>query len=493
MEITAQPKIKSEKGLLVAPFFIEDLKTLSSQYPQIVKDFLLKRFEENELKSEKGSMISTYIDEKSLPKKLLVVNFGEVKKINGKSARILGAKISKAAEASGNQEINLIIDSKIVPFAEELLEGIGLAQYKMGKFKTGKNLGKDDLRIKKINIIVEKKHTKEIENKAKKAQMIYETVEYVKDLVNGPPNIVNSEYLAKEAVKIAKENKCKVAVLGEKELRELGCGAILAVNDGSHNEAKLIVLEYDGDKNKKSKPLVFVGKGITFDSGGYNLKPRHHIETMHLDMAGAAVLLGLFKLLRKFNVKKNIVAVIPVAENLISGKSFRPSDIIKTFSGKTVEVTYTDAEGRLILADAITYGAKLNPEAIITVATLTGAVEVALGDRYAGIMGNSLDLRKKLSKAGKQVDELVWPLPLHEDYYKKFDSEIADMRNYDTGTSGMAGSSKGGLFLSRFMEGNKWVHIDLGKIAFIDNPQEFQTKGATAYGLRLLVRFLENV
>ena len=264
------------------------------------------------------------------------------------------------------------------------------------------------------------------------------------------------------------------------------------MNQGAVKEAQCVILKYFGADDKKEKPIVIVGKGVIFDTGGYNLKPTNNIETMHQDMAGAATVLGIFKILKGLRIKKNIIGITPMAENLVSAEAYRPSDIIKMYSGKTVEITNTDAEGRLILADAITHATKLNPEAIITIATLTGAVAVALGDRYAGLISNNTKLRKELQNAGHEVNDLGWPLPLHPDFKIKFNSEVADIRNCDIGTQRLAGSSKGASFLERFVDGKKWCHIDIGGTAFTSDPLEYQSKGATAHGFRMLVRFLEK-
>jgi len=213
---------------------------------------------------------------------------------------------------------------------------------------------------------------------------------------------------------------------------------------------------------------------------------------MHQDMAGCATVLGIFSVLKKLGIKRNVIGIAPIAENLISDKAYRPSDIIKMYSGKTVEITNTDAEGRLVLADAITYATEFEPESIITIATLTGAVGVALGNRYAGLIGNDIPLRKALEKAGREVDDLGWPLPLPSDYKKKMDSKIADMRNADLGSSREAGSSKGAAFLERFVGKNKWCHIDIGGTAYTDDPKDYEGLGATGHSVRMLLNYLDK-
>ncbi len=491
MKVQINKKVSSKSGILVVPVFEDHLKKVKALYPTAVESFLLSLVKNSKFKGKKGEKIFSFLESKGLPEQVLFIGFGNSAKYNSAHARDFGAIIAKSARAQKVTDVSLIILSEMIGNIEELLEGVLMMQYKVDLMKTP---SKDDKHyfLENLELIVENKHD-EIEKGLKKSQTICEAVGLVKNLVNLPSNIVDGDYLAREARKIAKENKYKIAVFGNKELKKMAWGGILAVNQGSFKEAKCLVLQYDGAKDKKERPIVVVGKGVIFDTGGYNLKPTNNIETMHQDMAGAATVLGLFSILKKLGIQKNVVGITPIAENLVNDLAYRPSDIIKMFSGKTVEITNTDAEGRLILADAITYGTKLDPQAIITIATLTGAVAVALGERYAGLIGNDLKLRARLQKAGKETNELGWPLPLHKDFKKKMDSDIADLRNCDMGSSRMAGSSKGAAFLERFVDGKKWCHIDIGGTAFTTEPQEFQTKYATAHGLRMLTRFFENL
>lgn len=269
-------------------------------------------------------------------------------------------------------------------------------------------------------------------------------------------------------------------------------GGILAVNQGCQKDPKLLVLQYDGAKDKKEKPIVIVGKGVIFDTGGYSLKPCGAMETMQQDMAGGATVLGIFEVLKKLKIQRNVVGVVPVVENLVNENAYKPSDIITMLSGNTVEVTNTDAEGRLILADSLYYSSKMDPELIISIATLTGAVAVALGDRYAGVLGNNADLMETLKQAGEETDELVWQLPIHDDYSEKMKSKVADFTNYDPGSGRYAGTAKAAAFLEFFVDKKNWFHIDIGGTAFTTDPKDYQTKGATAHGLRVLLRFLER-
>ncbi len=231
---------------------------------------------------------------------------------------------------------------------------------------------------------------------------------------------------------------------------------------------------------------------MIFDTGGYNIKLSGNIETMNQDMAGAATLLGIIKIAKQLGLKKNLIVILPIVENLINENAYRPSDVITMLNGKTVEITNTDAEGRLILADALHYAAQFKPQAIVSIATLTGAAFIALGHRYAALLANDEILATELKNAGRKTDDLCWPLPIHEDYIKEMDSEIADYRNFDRTSGGGAGTAKAAAFLQKFVPNQKWAHLDIGGTAVTTRPKDYEVKGATAHGLRLLVEFLQT-
>lgn len=490
MKINIQTKLKLSKGLLIVPIFKETINNLPSSYPKIVKDFIKTAHKNKDLKTSKGATISTYSLYKGLPEKILVISLGSAKKLSLRTAKEAGGKIGKYAKSSKSTDVSILMPKEVAAQAQHLIEGLLLSQHEDEKLKSKKK--KDDsYELKNLEIVTESK-SKTLARDLEKAVIICKGAAYVKDLVNAPSNMVDASYLGKEAKKIAKANKYKLKIITQKELKRLKWGALLAVNQGSKKEASCIAIQYDGAKNKKEKPVIIVGKGIIFDTGGYNLKPTRHIETMQQDMAGGAVVLGLFEVLKKMKIKKNVIGIIPIAENLISADAYRPSDVITSYSGKTIEITNTDAEGRLILADGITYGTKFKPETIITIATLTGAVAVATGDRYSGLIGNNRKLRSALRKAGRETDDLGWELPIHRDFRKKMKSKVADLKNYDMGSGRYAGASKAAAFLENFVEKNKWCHIDIGGTAFTEDPKEYQTKGATAQGLEMLLKYLEN-
>ncbi|OVE73658.1 hypothetical protein BVX93_01135, partial [bacterium B13(2017)] len=290
--------------------------------------------------------------------------------------------------------------------------------------------------------------------------------------------------LAKESQKLAKSHRLKVSILNEKELKKRGCNLILAVGQGSVNKPRLIFLEYlRAGKNKKT--IAFVGKGITFDSGGINLKPSGHLEDMRLDMSGAGAVLGAIKAIASLKLKVNVIGVLACAENAIGSNAYKPGEIFRAFNGKTVEVLNTDAEGRLVLADALSFTEKkYKPDYIIDLATLTGAALIALGDKYAGLMSEDNSLQELIIKSSEESDDPVWPLPLTEPFMKDMKSDIADLRNI--GKNRNAGTIRGAVFLKEFIENAKWAHIDIAGTAWSSQKYGYVPKYATGYGVRLL-------
>ncbi len=307
---------------------------------------------------------------------------------------------------------------------------------------------------------------------------------FTRDLGNMPPNICHPRYLAEQAKQLAKSSKkLSVEVLEEKELKALGAGALLAVAQGSDQPPRMIVMNYQGG-DKSQQPYVLVGKGITFDSGGISLKPGLGMDEMKYDMGGAASVLGTFKTLLELNLPINVIGVLACAENMPSGGATRPGDIVTTMSGLTVEILNTDAEGRLVLCDALTYVKRFNPQSVINVATLTGACIVALGSNTSGLMGNNPELVASLLSAGQQASDVAWELPLFDDYQEQLDSPFADIANIG---GPKAGSITAGCFLSRFTKDYPWAHLDIAGTAWISGGKE---KGATGRPVPLLSQYL---
>ena len=310
-------------------------------------------------------------------------------------------------------------------------------------------------------------------------------MELTKTLGNLPGNICTPTYLAAKSLALGKAHKSiKTTVLEEKDMQKLGMGSFLAVTRGSEHPAKLITLEYSG-ADKKQKPIVLVGKGITFDSGGISLKPGAEMDEMKYDMCGAASVLGTMQAIAEMGLKLNVVGVIPACENLPSGKATKPGDIVTSMSGQTIEILNTDAEGRLILCDALTYSAKFNPDTVIDIATLTGACVIALGNIASGLFSNEDQLAQELLAAGEQAHDRAWQLPLWDDYQPLLDSNFADMQNIG-GRAG--GTITAACFLSRFTKGYRWAHLDIAGTAWKSGKE----KGATGRPVPLLTQYLVN-
>ena len=368
-------------------------------------------------------------------------------------------------------------------FLSHFLHGIKLRSYEFNKYKT-----KKEKRIIDINIVGNK--NKPSFQTQLKFKALEEGTFYARDLVSEPGNILHPDEYAKRLSQLRKDG-LKVNIFDEKKLKKLGMYSLLGVGMGSVRGSYLVTMEWNGLKNN-SKPLAFVGKGVTFDTGGYSLKPPKFMEDMTYDMAGSAAVVGLMKSLALRKAKINAVGVVGLVENMVSGVAQRPGDIVKSYSGKTIEVLNTDAEGRLVLADALTYTEKkFKPKFIVDLATLTGAIIVSLGSEYAGLFSNDDKLSERLLNAGKAVEEKLWRMPLHKNYDKLINSKNADMQNINY--VGGAGSTTAAQFLQRFiLNKTPWAHLDIAGMAFSKYGGSLNSSGATGFGVRLLNQLIEE-
>ena len=373
--------------------------------------------------------------------------------------------------------------SKNKNFLDEFLHGTQLKSYEFNKYKTKK-------KSETVEINISIKNKPSILNKNNRFNSLIEGTNLTKDLVSEPGNILHPDEYAKRLMKLRKLG-LKVTIYDEKKLKKLGMNALLGVGQGSIRGSYLVTMEWNGTKSK-TKPLAFVGKGVCFDTGGISLKPVKFMEDMIYDMAGSAVVVGLMKNFALRKAKINAVGVVGLVENMPGGNAQRPGDIVKSYSGKTIEVLNTDAEGRLVLADALTFTEKkFKPQFIVDLATLTGAIIVSLGSEYAGLFSNNDKLSKEIFDAGEKVDEKVWRLPLHKNYDKLMDSKNADMQNINY--VGGAGSTTAAQFLQRFIiNKTPWAHLDIAGMAFSKYGGALNSGGATGYGVRLLNKFIED-
>ena len=375
------------------------------------------------------------------------------------------------------------INSKIENFVGYFLHGLKLKSYEFNIYKS-----KKDKRLISVNVVGIK--NKISTQKQLRFRALEEGTFFARDLVSEPGNILHPDEYAKRLSSLKKIG-LKVNIYNEKSLKKLGMNALLGVGQGSIRGTYLVTMEWNGLKNN-TKPLAFVGKGVCFDTGGISLKPAKFMEDMTYDMAGSATVVGLMKNLAVRKAKINAVGVVGLVENMPGGNAQRPGDIVKSYSGKTIEILNTDAEGRLVLADALTFTEKkFKPKFMIDLATLTGAIIVSLGSEYAGLFSNDDKLSKQLLIAGEKVDEKLWRMPLHKNFDKLIDSKNADMQNINY--VGGAGSTTAAQFLQRFiLNKTPWAHLDIAGMAFSKYGGALNSGGATGYGVRLLNKLIED-
>ena len=375
------------------------------------------------------------------------------------------------------------INSNIKNFVGYFLHGIKLKSYEFNIYKSKKNK-------KLVNINVIGKKNKISQQDRLRFKALEEGTFFARDLVSEPGNILHPDEYAKR-IKSLKKFGLKINIYNEKKLKKLGMNALLGVGQGSIRGSYLVTMEWKGAKNN-SNPLAFIGKGVCFDTGGISLKPAKFMEDMTYDMAGSATVVGLMKNLAMRKAKINAVGVVGLVENMPGGNAQRPGDIVKSYSGKTIEILNTDAEGRLVLADAITFTEKkFKPKFMIDLATLTGAIIVSLGSEYAGLFSNDDKLSNQLLEAGKKVDEKLWRMPLHKNFDKLIDSKNADIQNINY--VGGAGSTTAAQFLQRFvLNKTPWAHLDIAGMAFSKYGGALNSGGATGYGVRLLNKLIED-
>jgi leucyl aminopeptidase len=375
------------------------------------------------------------------------------------------------------------INSKIENFVGHFLHGLKLKSYEFNIYKS-----KKDKRHIFVNVIGSKNKISTQNQLRFKA--LEEGTFFARDLVSEPGNILHPDEYAKRLGALKKYG-LKINIYDDKQLKKLGMNALLGVGQGSIRGSYLVTMEWNGAK-KDSKPLAFVGKGVCFDTGGISLKPAKFMEDMTYDMAGSATVVGLMKSLALRKAKINAVGVVGLVENMPGGNAQRPGDIVKSYSGKTIEILNTDAEGRLVLADALTFTEKkFKPRLIVDLATLTGAIIVSLGSEYAGLFSNDDKLSKQLLNAGEKVDEKLWRMPLHKNFDKLIDSKNADMQNINY--VGGAGSTTAAQFLQRFiLNKTPWAHLDIAGMAFSKYGGALNSGGATGYGVRLLNKLIED-
>lgn len=426
-------------------------------------------------------------------KRVMLVGLGKKKDVTPDKVRQAAGSTATAARDLGMKAVTCVLGSIEMPDSAEgvwrqaYTEGFLLALYKFQRYKRAEP--EEQKELKELTLLVSGKEAiKPVNEAVKCGQIIADAVAFARDLINTPARDKTPAVLADTAKKMAHELDIHCKVLSLPELKKLGMGGLLGVSQGSAEPPKFIILEHNA-RARNQDTLVFVGKGITFDSGGICLKQAKDMDQMKSDMSGAAAVLGAMMAIAKMKLPHRVVGLMPCTENMPSGAAIKPGDIVKFFSGKTAEVANTDAEGRLVLADALGYAETCRPTAVIDLATLTGSCVVALGSVVTGMLGNNEELKKRVRSAGEKSWERVWELPLWEEYQELIKSDVADIKNIG---GPAAGAITAACFLSKFTEKYPWVHLDIAGTSWSDKNGAYTQKGASGVGVRLLVQLARD-
>jgi len=487
--IEAENNISSlNTQLLVNYVFTDEVSSLSIS--EITPDFdpiIREITESNEFRAKDGTISIVHNNVGSGIKRALLLGMGDKKNLDPEKTRNLTGKVVNKAKELGISEFVLIpFKNMDKEHLSAMVEGIKLSDYSFNNYKRDED--RNDLNQVRILIRNDMKNSQKI---IQHSVVVSDAVIFTRDISNLPPNDCSPEVLATLSKKLSENQKVKVRVIEKEEMISYGFEGILAVGKGSASSPKLIVLEYSG--STKNRPIVIVGKAVTFDTGGISIKPPEKMEEMKFDKCGGCNVLGIMKAVSDLGLDTNVIGIIPAVENMPSGTSYRPGDIIKMYNRKTVEVLNTDAEGRIILGDALSFAVKtFAPKAIIDMATLTGAAIIALGTNVAALVGNDDDLVTKILEYSNQTGEKIWQLPLFEEYKEQLKSSNADMKNIG-GRS--AGAITAAAFLSNFVEDTPWVHLDIAGTAWTQEgtkEKSYNPKGATGFGIRTMVKYISS-
>jgi leucyl aminopeptidase len=443
-----------------------------------------------DFKPKRGAVHLLYPEGRVPAERLLLVGMGKRSEFTLNHLRQAAGKAAPSLRSSGAQGITIVTEGTGLD-AEEvgqaLSEGSVLGLYRFLKYKTDE----ENDRRKDIRTIILLTETvgavKAMRKGVKVGEVIAGSTVMVRDMVSSPPVDMTPGIIAIKAKEVARRFGLKIQVLDKDRMQKLGMGALLGVASGSAQPPKFIILEY---RKGGTKPFIaLVGKSITFDSGGISIKPAENMDRMKDDMSGGAAVLGAIRTASALKLPLNIVALLPATENMPGGSAYKPGDVLRTLSGQTIEIMNTDAEGRLILSDALTYACRYKPAVIVDIATLTGACSIALGTEATGMLGTDDRFKQRIRAAGEKTGERVWEMPLWEEYYEQIKSDIADMKN----TGGRAGSLiTAAALLSKFVQKYPWVHLDIAATAWTEKERPYTPKGATGIGVRLLTQFLRD-
>lgn len=499
---TFKSNLKTTKADAVAVFIYEDKKIFAEQILEL-KKFLRTEIERliqyEDFKGKSDTSVFLYTDKKINSPRLILIGVGKQEKTTLETFRKASAIAAIKAKSLKAKHLAIMfpllpggLSETVEDIAQAVGEGAILSQYKFNKYITAKK--DDQVKIAELTIFADDEtKSKLISKGAKLARIVCDGVILARNLANAPASEIYPETLARAAKESSEKYGFKCSIWNDKEIKQEGFGGLMGVSSGSTRPPRFIILDYNSDK-KELDSIVLVGKGITFDSGGISIKPSANMSEMKMDMSGAAAVIGTIEVAARLKLPVRLIGLIPATENMPSGSAMKPGDIITHYGGKTSEVDNTDAEGRLILADALAYAHTFKPKYVIDLATLTGAVVVALGHHATAVLGNDEELISKIKSAGEKTYERVWQLPMFDEYEKQIKSDIADVKNI--GSRG-AGTITAAMFLKKFISDKnkkeyKWAHLDIAGTAIMDEGNEYIQKGGSGVGVRLLVEFLKN-
>jgi leucyl aminopeptidase len=447
----------------------------------------------DEMRGKQGDMVYVYRPGQIRPRRLLLVGAGKREDFSLDSVRRLAGSAARYLRGKGAHSMAILRRSQLDlgKSAQAVTEGVLIGLFEPDMYKTE---SKEERRIDELILVAATPGSnEELAQGVEYGRIVAEAVNMARELSNEPSSVLTPSELAERAKEVATRFGLDIDVLDESRMKELGMGALLGVARGSDEPAKLIVLRYEPDESEPmgndADVVAIVGKGITFDSGGISIKPAEGMEKMKYDMSGAAATLAAMRAIAQLKPRVNVIGVMPTTENMPSGRAYKPGDVLRAMSGKTIEVINTDAEGRLILADAISYARKLGATRIIDLATLTGAVSIALGPINVAIMGNNQALIDDVRAAAREVGERFWQLPMDDDYRELIKSDIADIKN-SAGRS--AGTITAGWFLREFAGDTPWVHLDIAGTAWENERKSYMSKGPTGVAIRTLINYVCN-
>jgi len=465
------------------------LKELDEAAGGVIKSAI----ESEELKGKEGETVYIHLASGGGlgARRLLLVGVGERENYQPAQVSQLAGTVARFLRGKNVKTIGLI--TRAEGDAEKMVaaaaEGAIIGLFEPDKYRT---VEREERTIERLVVIAEGADEEALKRGAEKGRIIGESVNFTRDLANEPGAYMTPTDMADRARNIAEEFGLNVDVLDEARMEQEGMGALLSVSRGSEEDAKLIILKYtprEASAQDEENLLAFVGKGITFDSGGISLKPGENMELMKYDMTGGATVLGAMRAIAQLKPSIPVLGVVPASENLPSGKATKPGDVVKAMSGKTIEIINTDAEGRLVLSDAICYAKKLGAKRILDMATLTGAVSIALGDVNTAILGTDQEFIDEVIVAGREVGEKFWQLPLDKEYTKQIKSDIADIKNVG---GRKAGTITAAAFLKEFADGVSWAHLDIAGTAWGDDAKPYRAKGPTGIAVRTLLQIVER-